>query len=650
MLDSGTRYQIALLQSNLLRWRLLQAQGLFERKEDWRDVAVTRDEGGKFASKGIRTPSNQGSSSESIRSSLSNLFGLPNTSKSDRSTNTDSSPQKLFDNIKDGIERLKTAKAPAQAQEIADQIVANAVPASIYLARTVAPDLLIGLSLGESLPVVLGGAAVFAAVGLATDKALKELDIDNPWIKAAANIATALIVSDVIRGVNAATTWNKFADSGVFPVVKAGKTADDLKATFKTVQQQLENAAKPAKSLLEQQNRDRFLHSLSLAAEANIEKPIGGFLADTVNYASGFIKTQDENLARYVEKELSGLKPALQEAEIDVEVLASRLARMCDMSDIPLLLRSKRANDVKNLVKRAKELPKALEDAVSPEITKIEKTLEDLSNEFGRRILDGEAPEVVIKDPKWMDSMLLVDKGNALEQGANWRSMLLNTEIKHGDQLDAFVYGKKNLRDRYEAFLGSLVKDKSSKAKISMATDEQFLKIKPENLLPGEIPMWEPWAPKKVRDWVAKESKKAVELFAKISPASVDISVGSFGSRAFHSKGIINVADGDLTVVWHELTHDLEQSVSDAFHLSSAFRGARTLKDGFDDMARLGIPGEKAVFDSFVNPYCGKVYLANSTEILTTAVEHLASGFGLHSLAVLDREHLMFAVSMLNHG
>jgi len=48
--------------------------------------------------------------------------------------------------------------------------------------------------------------------------------------------------------------------------------------------------------------------------------------------------------------------------------------------------------------------------------------------------------------------------------------------------------------------------------------------------------------------------------------------------------------------------------------------------------------------------YSGKVYLGKSTEIMTTAVERLASGYGLHSLATLDREHLMFALSTLTHG
>jgi len=52
MLDLGTRYQIALLQSQLLEWKLLQSQGLIERKEDWRDAEVVRDATGRFASTG----------------------------------------------------------------------------------------------------------------------------------------------------------------------------------------------------------------------------------------------------------------------------------------------------------------------------------------------------------------------------------------------------------------------------------------------------------------------------------------------------------------------------------------------------------------------------------------------------------------------
>jgi len=208
MLNLSTCYRIAQLQAQLLEGQILFASGLFERKEDWRDAPVARDGTGKFASKGMT------SSQESAQSLLASLFNLRISSPPKQS------PQKLFDNIKNGIDRLKDAKLPVEAQAITDQVVANAVPAGIYLARTVAPDVLIGLSLGESIPIVLGGAAVFTAVGLATDKTLEELDINSPWAKAAANIAVSLIVSDVVRGINGAIAWNKFADSGVFPTIK----------------------------------------------------------------------------------------------------------------------------------------------------------------------------------------------------------------------------------------------------------------------------------------------------------------------------------------------------------------------------------------------------------------------------------------------
>jgi hypothetical protein len=52
MLNLATQYQIALLQSHLLEWKLLQSEGLLERKEDWRDAKVVRDATGKFASTG----------------------------------------------------------------------------------------------------------------------------------------------------------------------------------------------------------------------------------------------------------------------------------------------------------------------------------------------------------------------------------------------------------------------------------------------------------------------------------------------------------------------------------------------------------------------------------------------------------------------
>ena len=52
MLNFAAQYQIALLQSQLLEWKLLQSEGLLERNEDWREAKVVRDATGKFASTG----------------------------------------------------------------------------------------------------------------------------------------------------------------------------------------------------------------------------------------------------------------------------------------------------------------------------------------------------------------------------------------------------------------------------------------------------------------------------------------------------------------------------------------------------------------------------------------------------------------------
>lgn len=639
--------KIAQAQNQIAQLLLAQA-GVTEYKADWLTNAktVTRDASGRFASKGTGDKSQSNTPNPET-----NLFGFDFKNIKTTVLSTRDEVIAALDRVKTGIDEFKNSKQGKQALEIASRVMTDGVPAAVYIATTFGPDVAIGLALGESIPIILGGAAVFALASKLAEGKLKELNLDKPWIKAGVNLGISMLTADFVRGFAMGFKAAKFGAQGVYQIVQAGKTADDLKNTFKAVQGELGALRKSAKTALEQARQDRFLHSLTLTAQTTAGKPIGKFFGDLAEYAGGFVRTPGENLARHVERELQGVGGALTEAGVDTKALSKRFAELSDLSDVPLIHREKRIAHVKTLVKRAKEIPQALKNVDSPEIKEIENYLGSLSKEFSARRRAGEDINDLYGDPYFLEGMLKTDRANELEFGVEWRAQLLNSEIKHGKNLDDFMHSvtskRRALRERYEAFLGSLVKKKSESSKFPPATDKYFLQFKPQKIQPGDD-FWEPWASKDIRDSVAKDCIKAAKLFGRLSSVDVSTKLGSFGPRAFQVRDLINVANGDRTILWHELSHIVERRLEHGFELSSAFRHIRTAKPGLDDMARLGMPGEKAVFDNFYHPYTGKMYVGNATEILSTGAEKLATAEGLHHLGTVDREHLMFFLGALD--
>jgi cell division septum initiation protein DivIVA len=550
------------------------------------------------------------------------------------------------------IDALNNIESESEGIKLLGKIAATSIPIATYLAATLTPEIAIGMLVGDTLATILASAAVTQAASFAANKAMDKMDVKNPVLRLGIDLAIAIGVGSGFSVAPKKIRSLKLSNTNVAKIAQAGKTADDLKSTAKAVTQEVEKMKNPAKSLLEQQRRDRFLHSLSLTAEKTTDKVSKGFFANLSDYCALKLKPT-EDLTSYVEKELRGMRTLLKDTDIDVEALTSRLAQMSDLSNVPLLQHQHRIKDVKKLVQRVKEIPQAAKNASSNKGSVLKQQASDLFKETAKRQNEGLPFEEAMSIKR--NNYTLLDKAHALEQGDRVRTMLLNAEIKYGKQLDDFLgsvtSNTKTINKRYEAFLGSLVRDKPKNVAISKATDEDFIDYFNAVKLTGE---WRrPWASKANRDKVVSESQKVIELFSRFSPVDLNIKIGSYGSRAYVAgtgSQLVNLADGNTRTVWHELTHMVEESIKGGFELSSAFRGIRTIQSGLDDLARLGMPGEKVIFDSFINPYAGKVYPSNSSEILTMAGENLASAESLHRFATLDREHLMFYLSVIDRG
>jgi hypothetical protein len=105
----------------------------------------------------------------------------------------------------------------------------------------------------------------------------------------------------------------------------------------------------------------------------------------------------------------------------------------------------------------------------------------------------------------------------------------------------------------------------------------------------------------------------------------------------------------DRAVVFHELGHIVEKQ-SGAFNKSMAFRKDRSLLRGTKGMKELGMPTEQAVKSDFLYPYVGKVYPKSfgATEVVSVGAESLATASGVRQNGLFDREHLNYAISVLD--
>jgi DNA-binding ferritin-like protein (Dps family) len=668
--------------ANAFRLAYLVAAGDFKttHEVDGRKVVVTRGPGGQFASPG-GGGSVDGSdhpldfvTATQARRLESFAFGEEAQKLAVAAASTFNLPVRLpafkpelpfkdklsaaLDGIKDDVDKIKdNLSDPDKIAKLTGLAVGKAIPASLFLARTIAPDVLLGLALGESIPLVLGSAIFYAALSSASSRILKYEGLeDNLAAQAVTGLATLFFTGGVVKSVAQSVAASKFGTTGIHQIVEAGKTADDLKATFQAVDKHIKSFVKPGAEKIERQ-RERFLSALSQTAERVQGTSKGPFFQSLSEMAGHLLSPPSlaKDLQSHVEKKLNlpSLEAALTEVGVDAKKLSDRLAEMCNLDAVPRILHKQRAKEVKQFVQRVHELPGAIK-AASQETDEyaalVNETFERAQEiyKMPRELLQSREAQ-----KKLEELTLSLDKINTVEYGAKWRADLIKAEIEKGDLLDSFLHARasgktgEDLASRYEGLLGALVKDKPKKLKTRIISDEELLKET------GHF-QWaaESWGTPEIRASVLQESQKTVDLFSKMSPVKVDVELTAYGSRPYSLSKLgkpstVNLGTGGAPTIFHELTHVVEENLDKGLEMASAFRGERTqLQPLLDELSSLGMPGEKAIFDAFINRYSGKIYPGTlAGEIYTTAMQEVATSQGLYNLAVQDREHLMFTLS-----
>lgn len=278
-----------------------------------------------------------------------------------------------------------------------------------------------------------------------------------------------------------------------------------------------------------------------------------------------------------------------------------------------------------------------------------------------------------------------------------WRVGAIKAEINYGDLIDELTDidlpkdekpGLKPLLDlfadrtAYKKLFKRLEKGTETSG-IQQATPEQskaiqdFIrkgidKIPTKDRMVGLIEI-----PEDLRDGLVKAAMKPGAEFQKLVYPKLEVILDAFTDRGFtlDSNVIVEQAKKERIlldpvfqkefryinvgnykgvavkfVMNHEEGHQLEKKLEQV-ETSKRFIDARATSPFLMDLKNYGMPGEKVVQDSFSHPYTGKVYTgagANATEVVSTATQALASPIALSTQSYLDREHIMYGLSVMD--
>jgi hypothetical protein len=119
--------------------------------------------------------------------------------------------------------------------------------------------------------------------------------------------------------------------------------------------------------------------------------------------------------------------------------------------------------------------------------------------------------------------------------------------------------------------------------------------------------------------------------------------------KALVDRGVVEIRRGNTKSLWHELGHLVEYTeqnqqaaIGKAFVQSRATGKARKLSEINPKYRKI----ERYLPDDFVNPYIGKIYKTNTTEVFSMGIDSLADPKRLLNLAAKDPEHLALTLGV----
>jgi hypothetical protein len=168
--------------------------------------------------------------------------------------------QKAFelvgDNYNQLIDDLNNVESESEAIKLLGKLAAASIPISAYLAATLTPEIAVGLLVGDTLGTILTSAAATQAVSFAANKAMDNMDVDNPWVRIGIDLAIGVGVGGAVSA-----GAKQLEKKAILKAAEAKKAAEIAEAEAKAAKEAEEaaRAASEAKAAKEAEEAARGL-------------------------------------------------------------------------------------------------------------------------------------------------------------------------------------------------------------------------------------------------------------------------------------------------------------------------------------------------------------------------------------------------------
>jgi len=535
-------------------------------------------------------------------------------------------------------EALDSPEDFSKRDELIGKAAAASIPIGVSLAIALGFEVAIPLFLAQSVnwATVLSSVAIGEAADFAVQKGMDKLEINNPALRIGASMVAGILAGGLVTGVN-----NK-----------------------------IKNTQKLAKEESERSARDE----VEKLAKEEVERNTKSGVEQLTKTKAPFQKVIDEMGLNFSEvlKIIDNHKNSIK----DQDILLKEISELLE----------KRKEVLKNIKKNKESTNISIKKDGLKESAKNKSEL--LEKEAQLRIAKGNGYSF---EKRLLEAADILEKEGRDSPRYLWRKAVLQAEIKYGKYLDKIQGDSEN---GYTELMASLKKSHNYKAEcIFISSHEKGTKIPTNyNKMFGKLfkekqgnishAMDELQSiiniPLKIHIGVIQEGvfaqpgKKATSNIVALYESSLKkyafweeesngyIELGGCFDNGL-PKGYNRLSDPDThlkEMLWHEAGHLVELSILKSQKMAQSFledRGLESLLISELDPPKgrvfVATPSTEKILDHFFHEYMGTKYIKNNT---TTATELISSGFeGLSSpwmaksMAIRDRESLLYAIAVM---
>jgi hypothetical protein len=211
-------------------------------------------------------------------------------------------------------------------------------------------------------------------------------------------------------------------------------------------------------------------------------------------------------------------------------------------------------------------------------------------------------------------------------------------DVKYGDKIKQLKTELSSIDNEADNFVRELINSSS-------LSEEKAQELVTHLKLPKEIVETEK---KAIADFIRLTNGQSMETLTEVSYTQKR-------AKANKGKGSITFPKGGIKTLWHEMGHHVEY----ADHNKRALVGSQFIHErATGDPEKLSVltgnvkykRNEFALPDKFIDPYVGKIYSDDVTEVISMGIDTMTSGKTLLNLIQKDPDHLALTIGIVKQS